>query len=51
MVLIRVWTPKKLNKDQERVLRELGELEDAPPEEAGRPEEKGFWSKVKEAFS
>jgi molecular chaperone DnaJ len=51
MVLIRVWTPRKLNKDQERVFRELGELEDAPPEEAGRPEEKGFWSKVKEAFS
>jgi len=51
LVRIRVWTPRKLTKEQERLLTELRALEEAPPEEAGRPEEKGFWSKVKEAFS
>ncbi len=51
LVRVRVWTPRKLNKEQERILKELMELEDAPPEEAGSAEEKGFWSKVKEAFS
>jgi len=51
LVRVRVWTPRKLTKEQERVLRELIELEDAPPVDAGRPEEKGFWSKVKGAFS
>jgi len=51
LVRVRVWTPKKLSKEQERVLKELQGLEDAPPDEAESPEERGFWSKVKEAFS
>jgi len=51
LVRVRVWTPKKLTKEQERILRELRELEDEPPEDAGAHGEKGFWSKVKEAFT
>jgi molecular chaperone DnaJ len=51
LVRVRVWTPRGLNKEQERLLRELRELEDSPPEDLGSPEERGFWSKVKEAFS
>jgi len=51
LVRIRVWTPQRLNKDQERILRELRDLEDAPPPEAEAREDRGFWSKVKEAFS
>ena len=51
LVRVRVWTPRKLNKEQERLFRELLELEDAPPEDVGQPQERGFWSKVREAFS
>jgi len=51
LVRVRVWTPQNLTKEQEDALRGLRELEEAPPEHAGEGEEKGFWSKVKEAFS
>ncbi len=51
LVRIRVWTPQKLSKDQERLLKELRESEEAPPEDAVSGEERGFWSRVKEAFS
>jgi molecular chaperone DnaJ len=51
LVRVRVWTPRKLSEEQERLLRQLQELEDAPPEEMGDREGKGFWSRVKEAFS
>ena len=51
LVRVRIWTPQKLTKDQERILWEFRELEEAPPEDAMKEEERGFWSKVKEAFS
>jgi molecular chaperone DnaJ len=51
LVRIRVWTPRKLSREQERLLRELRELEDLPPDDAGNPGERGFWSKVKDAFT
>lgn len=51
LIRVRVWTPKRLSRDQERAFREMRELEDSPPEEAGNPQGRGFWSKVKEAFS
>lgn len=51
LVRVRVWTPRRLNKEQERLFMELLEVEDSPPEDAGKGEERGFWSKVKEAFS
>jgi len=51
LVRVRLWTPQKLNRDQERVFQELKELEDSPPEDALNEGERGFWSKVKEAFS
>jgi molecular chaperone DnaJ len=52
LVRIRVWTPTHLSSEQEELLLRLKEVEDAAPErvdEAG--ERKGFWSRVKEAFS
>jgi molecular chaperone DnaJ len=52
LVRVRVWTPTHLTREQEEVFRRLREIEDAAPErveEAG--ERKGFWSRVKEAFS
>jgi molecular chaperone DnaJ len=50
LIRVRVWTPEKLSREQERILKELRELEDDPPETRDQ-EEGGFWSKVKEAFS
>jgi molecular chaperone DnaJ len=52
LVRIRVWTPTRLTPEQEELLRRLREVEDPAPErveDAG--ERKGFWSRVKEAFS
>jgi hypothetical protein len=40
-----------LTREQERILREFRELEGPPPEEALSGEDRGFWSRVKEAFS
>ena len=51
LVRVRLWTPQKLIRDQERILQELRELEESPPEDAMNGEERGFWSRVKEAFS
>jgi molecular chaperone DnaJ len=51
LVRVRVWTPQKLSKEQERLLQELKESEESPPEDALSGGERGFWSKVKEAFS
>ena len=51
MVRVRTWTPQKLSKDQERILEELRDQEDPPPEDAMRGEDRGFWSRVKDAFS
>jgi molecular chaperone DnaJ len=51
LVRVRVWTPQNLTNEQEDLLRDLKELEEAPPDNVHEGEEKGFWSKVKEAFS
>ena len=52
IVRVIVWTPTKLDAEQERLLRELALVETPPPAntEANR-REGGFWSKVKEAFT
>ncbi len=52
LVRVRVWTPTRLSTEQEEALRRLREVEESAPEhieEAG--ERKGFWSRVREAFS
>jgi molecular chaperone DnaJ len=51
LVRVRLWTPQHLSKDQEAVFKELQTLEDQPPDDVGDGEDRGFWSKVKEAFS
>ncbi len=51
LVRVRIWTPQNLSREQERILLDLKEREEPPPEDAGSGEERGFWSKVKEAFS
>ena len=51
LVRVLVWTPDALTPDQERLLRSLLEIESPPPEKIRRGSHKGFWSRVKEAFS
>lgn len=50
IVRVTVWTPTDLTSDQEALFRKLSELEAAPPV-AGEGKERGFWSKVREAFT
>ncbi len=51
---IRVWTPERLSSAQEELFRELKALEDPAPEtppDEGSGSRRGFWSRVKEAFT
>jgi molecular chaperone DnaJ len=51
LVRVVVWTPDELTPDQEELLRRLSEVETRPPETVRRRAHKGFWSRVKEAFT
>ena len=48
---VMVWTPDDLSVEQEEALRQLREVESPAPERIRRRSHKGFWSKVKEAFT
>ena len=50
IVRVVVWTPVSLSAEQERVIRQLAEVEDAAPQGSDRDEDRGFWSRVKEAL-
>jgi molecular chaperone DnaJ len=45
LIRVRVWTPERLTAEQERLFRQLAELEGEPPKRSP-----GFWSKLKEAL-
>jgi molecular chaperone DnaJ len=47
-VRVQVWTPTRLTPEQEKVFRELQEVEGEPPSAEGTG--RGFWNKIKEAF-
>ena len=49
IVRIIVWTPTEVTGEQEALFRKLAELEAAPP--VAGEQSKGFWTKVREAFS
>ena len=51
LVRVVVWTPDELTVEQEEALRRLREVESPPPEKVRRGSHKGFWSRVKEAFT
>ena len=51
VIKIRVWTPHDLTSEQEDLLRQLAEVESPAPAKIDRQSHKGFWSKVKEAFT
>jgi molecular chaperone DnaJ len=45
LIRVRVWTPERLNAEQERLFQELAKLEGEAPKRSP-----GFWSKLKEAL-
>ncbi len=49
IVRVIVWTPQQLTSEQESLLRRLAQIESAAPR-AGEGEDRGFWSKVREAL-
>ncbi|HKJ92180.1 MAG TPA: molecular chaperone DnaJ [Longimicrobiales bacterium] len=52
LVQLVVWTPTDLSPEQEKLYRELAERETPAPDRVeAQGGERGFWSKVKEAFS
>ena len=51
LVRVLVWTPEELTPEQEELFLRLGEIESPIPDPAARTARKGFWSRVKEAFS
>lgn len=50
LVRLAVWVPTRLNAEQRRVIHELREIEDNPPDTVDPEERRGFWSRVKEAL-
>ena len=48
IVRVLVWTPQQLTSEQEALFKKLAQIENAAPAHAD--EDRGFWSKVKEAF-
>jgi molecular chaperone DnaJ len=50
IVRVIVWTPTDLTAEQEKLLRQLAAVESAVPADRERETDRGFWSKVREAF-
>jgi molecular chaperone DnaJ len=50
-VRVAVWTPERLTPEQEALLRRLAEIEDTPPVPGEAGGRRGFWSRVREAFT
>jgi molecular chaperone DnaJ len=51
IVRVLVWTPTDLSPEQRDALEALGSVEAEPPARQPESDEKGFWSRVKEAFT
>ena len=51
LIRVLVWTPEELTPAQEEAFRRLAEVESKAPDKLNRKSRKGFWSRVKEAFS
>lgn len=51
IVKVRVWTPHELTDEQEELFRKLADVEGPAPDSVRRRTHKGFWSRVKEAFT
>jgi molecular chaperone DnaJ len=51
LVRVLVWTPDELTPEQEALIKRLREIETAAPAQVRLKTQKGFWSRVKEAFT
>jgi molecular chaperone DnaJ len=51
LVRVVVWTPDELTPEQEALIKKLREVEAPPPAQVRLKTQKGFWSRVKEAFT
>ena len=51
LVRVVVWTPDDMSAEQEEALLRLREVESPAPEKVRRGSHRGFWSRVKEAFT
>ena len=50
-IRVLVWTPEDLSDEQTALLEQLREIESPAPERIHDRSRKGFWSRVKEAFT
>ncbi len=50
LVRLCVWVPTRLSPEQKRLIAELREVEDRPPERVDPEQRRGFWSRVREAL-
>jgi molecular chaperone DnaJ len=51
LLRVVVWTPDDLTAEQRELFERLREVEEPAPDEVRRGSHKGFWSRVKEAFT
>ncbi|MDP2954898.1 MAG: molecular chaperone DnaJ [Longimicrobiales bacterium] len=51
LIRVLVWTPEELTPPQEEAFRRLAEIESKAPDKLNQKSRRGFWSRVKEAFS
>lgn len=51
LVQVVVWIPSSPNAEERELLERLAEVESAPPGRMDEEEERGFWSRVRGAFS
>lgn len=51
LVRVVVWIPDELSDEQVELLERLAEIETPAPDKVRRGQRKGFWSRVKEAFT
>lgn len=51
LVRVLVYTPRKLDQEQEALMRKLREIEDEAPDRIDPDGHRSFWSRVKEAFT
>jgi len=50
LIRVLVWTPQRLSDEQEELMQALRDVEDPAPERADNSG-RGFWSRIREAFS
>ncbi len=51
LLKVVVWVPDELTPEQEELIRRLRDVESPAPEKIRRGAHKGFWTRVKEAFT